>query len=90
VGQVSGGWRLVGADDTTRGVLRDIGGRPEGRVWHGRVWPADEPEPDLDEYMTATMFGDQHSSAIDGCEGIEPDGTCSHGAPSWERWWGVI
>ena len=85
---MSGGWVLIGADDDDRGTLRDIGGRAEGILYGGRIYTGTEPE--MAEYMEATMYGDELSEAIDGCEGIEPDGTCEHGAPSWERYWGVI
>ena len=46
-------------------------------------------EPDMEEYMRDTVFGDDCSEATDGCP-IEPDGTCPHGHPSWELYWGVI
>jgi hypothetical protein len=48
------------------------------------------PEPDLDEYMIETFFGDTPSEAIDGCEGIDPCGQCEHGAVSWELYWGYV
>lgn len=46
-------------------------------------------EPDMDEYLTLTMFEGCNSEATDGCS-IEPDGTCPHGHVSWELFWGII
>ena len=88
---MSAGFTLIGADVPQRGVLKNIAGQPEFRCWKGQAWGIGEAdEPDLDEYMRATMFGEEYSSCIDGCEPIEPDGECEHGAPSWELWWGLI
>lgn len=47
-------------------------------------------EPDQMDYLERTITGDELSEATDGCEGIEPDGWCEHGYPSWELYWGVI
>lgn len=88
---MTGGYVVIGADIPQRGVLRDIAGRPEFRCWKGRAWAvSDAEQPDLDEYMTGTMFGEERSAAIDGCEDVDPDGECAHGAPSWELWWGLV
>ena len=48
------------------------------------------PEPDMEQYMRDTLFGARLREATDGCGPIEPDGTCEHGYPSWELYWGVI
>ena len=56
-----------------------------------QTWPAptiDEPA-DQNEYLADTMFGSEQSEATDGCT-VEPDGTCPHGYPSWELYWGLI
>lgn len=83
------GWLIIGGEEVT-GTLKDIGGRPEARVYKGRAWPIETDEPDMESYLSGTLMGDEHSEAIDGCGGIEADGQCQHGAPSWELYWGVI
>ena len=39
------------------------------------------PEPSIDQLRDWSDNGGME--AIDGCGGIEDDGTCEHGAPSW-------
>lgn len=46
-------------------------------------------EPDMETYLYESMFGTDGSESTDGCP-IEPDGTCEHGYPSWEKQWGII
>ncbi len=40
------------------------------------------PEPSSTELLDMVLGGID-SRAIDGCEPVEPDGTCEHGCPSW-------
>lgn len=75
----------------TVGDLANAAGR-QPLTSHGdrASWPQPtDEEPDMEDYMHDSMFGDEGSYATDGCT-IEPDGVCSHGHPSWELWWGII
>lgn len=40
------------------------------------------PEPDPEQLIAMEMEETDYE-ATDGCGGIEPDGTCQHGYPSW-------
>ena len=40
-----------------------------------------EPRPEAEE-IEAMLF-DRACTATDGCEGMDPDGACCHGHPSW-------
>lgn len=40
--------------------------------------------------LRAMIFGDVLATATDGCEGLEPDGHCSHGHKSWPLALGLI
>jgi hypothetical protein len=49
----------------------------------GKPWPeptVDQPSGDSIEEM---LEGTDDTQATDGCYGIEMDGTCEHGHPSW-------
>jgi hypothetical protein len=45
----------------------------------------------FEDLIRAVMFGDENAPALctEGCE-VEPDGTCSHGCPSFMRAAGII
>lgn len=44
-------------------------------------WPPAETETPTQEQIQSWIF-DSVCEATDGCD-VEPDGTCSHGHPSW-------
>lgn len=57
-------------------------------------WPeptadAIDNQPDLDE-VGEMATGEVDSWSTDGCDGIEPDGVCEHGYPSWPLYLGLI
>lgn len=55
----------------------------------GLRWPKPTvPEPDF--VALAGFIFDACAEATDGCPGVEPDGSCEHGHPSWLRRLGVI
>jgi hypothetical protein len=56
-------------------------------------WPAPTQDaidnaPDQEQAMEMVMEGT--AEATDGCDGIEPDGECEHGYPSWPLYLGLI
>ena len=48
-----------------------------------------EPTPSMDE-IEDMVFDVIWCRCTDGCEPIEPDGTCEHGYPSWLLQLGII
>lgn len=54
-----------------------------------RRWPIPTVNaPDLDDLIV--MADDGEGIATDGCDGIEADGVCEHGYPSWLLFWGFV
>lgn len=58
-----------------------------GKAHWARVSEANVPGTDA---LRAMIFGDVSASATDGCEGLEPDGTCQHGHQTWPMALGLI
>lgn len=49
-----------------------------------------EPQPSIAELTRMYVSDTQPPRAIDGCDGIDPDGCCEHGKPSWALYLGFI
>ena len=48
----------------------------------GEPYPEPTDERPTDEDVEAMLF-DRACRATDGCNGVDPDGLCCHGHPSW-------
>ena len=68
-------------DDVTSGIQEARADQP--------AWPTPTAlEPDVETLWEMTWYDEME--ATDGCDGIEVDGYCEHGHPSWMRWLGLI
>ncbi len=54
------------------------------------TWPEPTDSRPDDEDLRDMLIEDGDVATTDGCYGVEPDGVCEHGYPSWPLYLGLI